>query len=391
MHETAEQLDQKHIGEPINYYERHKNDTETWLAETLNGSMRTRFEYQLYGNELHGEDGGELGEIFDDAIEAAHIIAEENPNLLFELRRRLIEKDEYDDMLAMARGDLVDEDGIQINTMVVVSDFPPELMDAGEDVGGYNAGRKQTMLRVITKQSDGSISMVTQSLDRSNRVALEALYGALGAEQQEGELLEQRVYRNLPEQWQGKLVDNLTDVYDESLAEQHGGSWHAGIKLPYANQNENTYDFARAQTDLIEWFVDEKLKDPIGAEKLRFELAATIAQRYENEHSSPDINKLNHNNPTNARHLLMAEIEQATNMAIAENRVFNGCGSTVSSAGQLNEAGFGNKVDEESDYKFDKKMHCVVCQKTPKKQESKKMCGPCGICSTCDIKLSTKS
>src|SRR6185312_9732947 len=135
-YEQAEQL--------RNHYElsiesRIRTDTATWLAEALNGNMRTSFEYSTDGLELYGEDGGAVGEIFDGAVTAAQEIVKRNPGLLFELRRRIIERGEYDDMLAMARG--------EFNTMVVVSDFPPELMGAQEDVGGYNASRKQTMLR----------------------------------------------------------------------------------------------------------------------------------------------------------------------------------------------------------------------------------------------------
>ena len=114
---------------------RTRTDTETWLAETLNGSMRTSFEYTYDGYDLYGDDGGSITEIFDDAISEAKSITATNPSMLFELRRRMIERGELDDMQAMARDEMP-------NTMIVVSDFPPELMQAEKDVGGYNAGHK---------------------------------------------------------------------------------------------------------------------------------------------------------------------------------------------------------------------------------------------------------
>ncbi len=377
----------------VDYYERHKNDTETWLAETLNGSMRTRFEYHLEGDSLCGEDGGELGEIFDDAIEAAQVIAEKNPNLLFELRRRLIEKGEFDEMLSMAKGELFDEYGNAINTMVVVSDFPPELIGTKEDIGGYNAARKQTMLRVITKQPDGLISMTTQSLDGSNRKALEAIYYGLGVEPQDGELLEQRITLDLSVSGQEKLVDSLTHTYDDSLTNQKGGSWHAGIELPNKHQNENTYEFVRAQSDLIDWFVQEKLRDPIGSETLRLQLAATMHQRFENFHKRSFKQDQNTQYISHNHNLMMNEMQAALEMAIKNKMVFSGCGSSIAASAEsvLHQSGYGNKVDQETDYKFDKKMHCLVCQQNAKEDESKKMCGPCGICESCDNKLSTKS
>ena len=90
---------------------------------------------------------------------------------------------------------------------------------------------KQTMLRIITKEPDGKIRVVTQSLDGSNRKALGAIYDALGEPMPETEeLLEHRVHRDLPVQWQAKLADNLTDTYDKSMAGQFDGQWHAGIR-----------------------------------------------------------------------------------------------------------------------------------------------------------------
>ena len=116
---------------------RVRTDTTTWSAETLNGNMRTGFEFSFDGQELYGEDGGAYTEIFDDAVQEAEIIAQQNPSLLFELRRRLIERGELEDMKAMGQGELHTADGETANTMVIVSDFPPELMDSTEDVGGH--------------------------------------------------------------------------------------------------------------------------------------------------------------------------------------------------------------------------------------------------------------
>jgi hypothetical protein len=383
MQTIAEQLQTNQNQEQFDQRERIWNDTETWLAEALNGSMQTTFEYRFDGKELYGEDGGELGEIFDDAIETAELIANKNPNLLFELRRRLIERDEYDDMLAMARGEAE-------NTMVVLSDFPPELMDSSHDVGGYNAGRKQTMMRVISKTEAGVIKMTTQSLDGSDRTALESIYHQLGALPQEGELLEQRIMLDLPHEWQSQLATNLTDVYDASLAEQKGGAWHAGIQQNIQHSQLNTYEFVQAQQDLVEWFVEAKLQDPEAAEKLRYNLAATAAQRLESFHKDPDTAAVISMPNSVPLHILASEIENAGARAASQGKVFSGCGASVGIKNELDELGFGNNTEESTIYKFDKKMHCVVCQRPPKEGEGKKKCGPCGICKGCDGKLGGK-
>lgn len=399
MAATAEQLLQYEQTTQLNHYERIWTDTATWVAEALHGSMRTSFEYRFDGQELYGEDGGALGEIFDDAITAAEVIVSQKPNLAFELRRRLIEHEEYEDMLRMMRGELP-------NTMVVVSDFPPELRTADEDVGGYNVNRQQTMLRVITRQDDGSLRMTTQSLDRSNRCGLEAIYRACGREAGGEELLPERIYYELSSANQARLTDDLTSIYDAKLAEQLGGSWHAGIRQTGQQRAVDTYEFARAQTDLINWFTAAKLSDSTGAEKLRYSLVATVDARYQSylDRASEIANHLSAPQAVPAyvdwqpeRPMNMyQEIKQATQQASAQGKTFSGCGSTVRTPGestiegQLSEAGYGNRSSEKTTYKFDRKAFCRVCQAPPKKGESQKKCGPCQICEPCDKKMSSK-
>ena len=145
----------------IDYEHRSRTDTATWLAEVLYGSMSSIFYFD--NDPVNGmvcEDGGKLETIFDDAITEARLITQENPAVFFELRRRLIERSELDDFQAMSLGELFTEDGEQANTIAVVSDYPPELMDVNEDVGGYNGARKQTMLRLITTEPDGRIRKI---------------------------------------------------------------------------------------------------------------------------------------------------------------------------------------------------------------------------------------
>lgn len=359
----AEQPLQNHQYERLDQESRIRTDTETWLAETLNGSMRTSFEFSFDGEELYGEDGGELTEVFDNAIQEAQIIAHENPSLLFELRRRIIERGELEDMKAMALGDLQTDDGQPANTIVIISDFPPELMDAQEDVGGYNVNRKQTMLRIITLEENGAIRVTTQSLDRSNRQALESIYTTLGKQPEPGELLSQRIHLGLPAEWQPNLVNNLTDAYDNSLNEQYGGEWHAGRRPA---DYSNTYDFARNQHDLVDWFTTEKLTDSVAAEKLRYKLAATAKARYDRyvgqqNKSEPKLGTLKYESFISIKAIvggqnLFMELEREGRRAASRGETFSGCGSSVSaeadslSTEEHSKAlGYGNKSKSKSD------------------------------------------
>lgn len=256
------------------------NDTKTWLAETLHGSMRTRIEYNYDGQILICEDGGSADEMFDQSITEARVMTEWNPSMSFELRRRLEERAELNDMYDMISGD-------KPNTMVVISDFPEEIKPQDPDsdnegIGGYNPERQQTMMRTIFWDAETqTMTVQTQSLDGSNREALEAIYESLGYQAEEGELLGQRMHLDLPEQWRGNLVNNLTSVYDQSMTEQFGGEWYAGISQRPDKNIVNTYEFVEAQTELLEWFTAKKLADPVGAEKLRYGLAATAKAMHE--------------------------------------------------------------------------------------------------------------
>lgn len=349
-----EMLVEQAVRPEFNQELRVRTDTTTWLAETLHGSMRTSFEFDFDGQELLSEDGGSLDDIFDEAIAEAKIMAEQNPSMLFELRRRIIEREELGDMYKMINGELP-------NTMVVMSDFPPELTNSSEDVGGYNVNRQQTMMRIITVQPNGKLRITSQSLDGSNRQALEAIYTYLAEPVEEGELLSQRVYRQFSEADQDQLNDSLTKVYDGSLAEQFEGEWHAGISQKPDKNITNTYDFVLAQEDLIEWFVSEKKSNPAGAEKLRYRLAATADARHKRFLKGMNIDQASPGTVSysfeispalivNSRDL-QAELVREEKRAASLGNVYSGCGGTVTADGsigeltgevQLNQLGYGN-------------------------------------------------
>lgn len=362
METLAAQPTQEH---QLNQELRIRTDTVTWLAEALNGNMRTSFEFSSDEQELYGEDGGGLTEVFDDSIRAAKLITQENPSLKFELRRRLIERGELEEMKAMTNGQLGDT-----NTIVVISDFPPELMASQASIGGYNVQRKQTMLRVITLTENGTTRVTTQSLDGSDRRALESIYRSLGKEAKPGELLQQRIHLNLSAQGQDRLADSLTGVYDDALAHQRGGKWKAGRP----GGGGNTYEFAAQQADLIGWFTDQVKANPAVAKQLLFQLAATAEARYERYLKGESIENLVGGitaesliNPGSiaAGKGLQVEMFMASQRAASLGKTYNGCGASASAEAeeqsvseQLNSSGYGNKSKTEKDV-----MRCVNCPK----------------------------
>ncbi len=346
---------QPNIEIDTNQYLQNRQDTITWLAEVLDGSMRSEILLHFDGRELWSEDGRAMGEVCQTALTEAEQMYEQSPQSGFELRRRSLEYEEYRDMLAIAEGKLP-------NTMIVVSDFPSELVNDTQDLGGYNVRRKQTMLRVIWRDEVGSMHIVSQSLDGSNRQALEELYKHTGYLANPGELLGQRLYKQLSPELQPFLIDELKGIYDRSLSSQFGGQWNAGRR---GQKQDDTYNFVRDQEDLIDNFARQFLANPNISASMLYNLAANIEVRF----------------------------NKANGLPIVARESYSGCGITVTAEGiqtnSLEQAGYGNKTAAEN-YKFDKYMHCVVCQVPPKKDEAKKMCGPCGICKACDSHMKSK-
>lgn len=329
-------------------------NTETWLAETLHGSMETEFHFEKDGDYIIGEDGGILDETFDDSIDVATEIAAHSPNMIFELERNIKERGELDDMYGMLNGELP-------NTMVVVSDFPEQIKNEKEDVGGYNVERQIAMLRVITAK-DGKITVLTRSLDGSNRQALEAIYSAMGQPVEEGELLGQRIHRDLDETWQQKLPEILTDAYDNSMEEQTGEKHHAGIKQSPTMNIADTYKFVKAQRELVDWFVQLQLNDPEEAARSRYKFAATAKDRHqkylamlnEQPFTGGDVSYfevVDSKAMDNASDggSMFREMERAERRAVALGLAFSGCGETVKSESselfstddQLSTSGYG--------------------------------------------------
>lgn len=362
-----------------NEHQRRWNDTTTWLAEVLDGKMRTPFEYMFDGQELYAEDGSALKPVFEDSIKRAQGL----PG--YEQRRRNLEMNEYDCMIAMAKDEMP-------NVMVVVSDFPPELIDASSDVGGYNVARKQTMLRVIYKADDGKIKMFSQSLDQSNRTGLEAVYGSLGFTAGPGELLGQRMHLQIDaDEDKEFLVDQLTGVYDRSMQSQYGGDWTAGRR----GRQVDTYQFVCSQRDLLNAYL--ATTDGFKAGDKEYNLAAAITARLNkkevsNAHSTEWFN--DNIIPVAAHVLALQEMHEAGNTARQTGQTFSGCGASIGSdssnmpGSPYEQAGYGNKSDKLPDDRYGSryfkcpKTTCSYINERPQ-NELLPRCKACGTDVSC--------
>ncbi len=335
------------------------NDLTTMFAEMADGQMRTPFEYRFDGQEFFAEDGSAIRPIFDDSLADAERIVARNPLLGFEKRRRYHERAELSDMEAMARGE-------QGNTMIVVSDFPAELMGATEDVGGYNVTRRQTMLRVLVWR-DGTLKMYSQTLDGSDRQALEAIYEFFGKEARPGELLGQRIHIELPDDAQDGLTDKLTNIYDTNLAARKGGNWHAG--RPAEDGMVNTYDFVRAQHDLVQRAMTLHRSGRLNGDEIYNTMAAITCRLREFRSVVSTVDPDGYIAPStyvSPLWNLEQELQLAGKEAREAGQTFSACGVSLgsseegSSSDQLASAGYGNKSESSADCVFISKK-CPMC------------------------------
>jgi hypothetical protein len=331
-------------------------DLQTEFSELIDGSMHTEFDLTFNGLDVVGPDGRGLDEVTKNGLDFAKREASRNPNLLFGIRRANHERDERSEIIDMAKGN-------GPNTMIVISDFPQELMHAKKDVGGYNVSRKQTMLRVLIRQSNGIIKLHSQTLDGSDRQALEAIYGSFNECSEAGELLGQRIRTDLSPKEQTELIGRLVGIYDDSLSTQFGNQFFAGRRPA---DIRNTYDFVCKQHDIIETYVKLKQKGEMTDEAM-YNAAALMQKRF--DEAKVGITNIMPRLPIVNSHMLSQELIREGDLARERGQSYSACGSTFSperfnrNAGFL-EAGYGSQMaDDEGTCIFKSKM-CPECKAT---------------------------
>lgn len=359
----------------FDYERRRLDDTVTWLAEVLPGAMCTPVEYHLRGDDLYTADGQSVEAMFNDSIEDAKRLPR---HLSFESRRRDLEKDEFCDMVKMARGELFDkETGKQINTIVVESDYPPELMHVSKDIGGYNGKRKTAMQRVIVATKTG-VKIITTSLDGSDRQALEAIYEFCGYQAEPGELLGQRMLLTLDEYEQELLPGCLREVYDAELSRQYGGEWHAGRRRK-KGEHQNTYEFVKAQTDLLDYYLQTTTR--FGGGKAEYNLAAAMKKRFEGGGGARKLRMPGFSIVQKAR--VKEELEVAGKRALFSGEVFSGCGASIGGEGERSQLGYGNRSVQDHLGPLDFECQNGHPNSRPYGEKIPK-CTTCGIKVSCD-------
>lgn len=254
---------------------------------------------------------------------------------------------------------------------------------------GFKPDRKMGLMYQAVCNEDGVITLESQTVDNSNEASFAAAAKSLHYDPEAD-------------------LDVLTRAYDYQLMKQRGVYHFAG--RAGEEGYTNIWHQLQGSRDLIEYHLSgleriARLELPnqqlerIAKEHL-FKSWALFANRFEKRTltSNPDITPTAATYVANQPQNLEADAVRLMHMFQSQGRVPNGCGGSISIGGEdifnadvedVINALFGTKSAPEA-YSFNKKMYCVVCQAPPEEKAGKKMCGPCGLCRSCDNKASLK-
>lgn len=274
------------------------------------------------------------------------------------------------------------------------SPFPEtELQQHGADFLrhlGFQPQRKMGFLYQATRLADGSLRLDSQSVDANNAQGYRAA------------LL-------LAERNPLASIEDMRDAYDKALQLQSGERHYAGKRIG-AEQCDDAWELLHQHQDLLDYLFDgivaiaenselTRREQELAKKELTYGVWAAVKSRID----TTTIVSTRSTVPTTEYHhaaRIHNEVKVAFARLQARGEVLVGCGGAIDSKADalfdkdpsdvLDDI-FGKAEEPETSYDFDKEMYCVVCQAPPKrKDENKKMCGPCGICKGCDSKLSGK-
>jgi hypothetical protein len=240
---------------------------------------------------------------------------------------------------------------------------------------GFIPDRQMGFLYHALCQEDGSVVLESQTVDRSDKDAF--LYVMKTAEHD-------------PE----ISLDAMTANFDFVLREKQGGYFFAGRRD--SEQQENAWLTIKAHRDLIEYHLNELARlaslDITDSELEDFTRIHTIGvwKAFKNRIDNPSAYISSGSIDGKQAYLadnIPNEVREAYNQVVLSGEVMIGCGGSLEASKtdkDIFDSIFGNKTNEK--YGFNIKMFCNACQAPPDKGESKKYCGPCGLCRNCDVK-----
>lgn len=249
---------------------------------------------------------------------------------------------------------------------------------------GFQPDRRMGFLYRAACREDGSITLESHSVDASDDDAFMAV-------------------KRLRLHDADADMETMVRTYDGVLKMKYRRNFRAGRDV--AEAEIEAFAFVKQQAEYVTHYID-KLKEmaesdtPIDQleqanKELTYGFWARIKELLHERAAMNTPQELVVQPPRGAAQIDF-EIQNAMQRASLRGEVMSGCGGSLkiasldgSSELDVFDSIFGAKLnDSKESYSFDKEMYCVSCQKPPKEDESKKMCGPCGLCVACDAKFS---
>jgi hypothetical protein len=370
--------------------EQVKNEELSLICEGLPGASRTEFTYLRNGNDLVYFKDGKWQPyylLFEIGLTAAAREAEKDYRKQF-LKDRAIDEQRHGYRVRQLQPG---------QSYSWHSSYPEEeARQYGEEFiksegCGFNPDRKLGFIYHARCEDDGSVVLQTQTVDRSEQGAFDAIDEAK---------------RHDPDM----DIDTMTRIYDGFLYKKYGQYFFAGR----TEQEQNAWTFINQQHDLIKFHIHKlesiaraNLPEPdktLDIKNHMYSVWAAFAKRFKGQVNKPvETNELPEHFEWRLSGAEVFHLQLETNRALEEfaGTPWIGCGGSILVDKELQDikdalpedvfkAIFGDSSKSSEVYKFDKKMFCVVCQAPPRRGETKKKCGPCGLCKSCDKKAGGK-
>ncbi len=423
-------LEGQHFPEAVEQYIEYQEKTH--LAEGLALQQRTVRSLDV----VNGRTQSFGGQTMVDTNQAGYLAAKKQYLRGDQPARRLMKRREHDVRISEDFDTLMAQGKIGEGFMVV-SPYEEELDDATARRLGFWPENRRSYAWFYRKVSDDELECVDVSIDRSSLATYKKLLKGHGVDasqtEQSHDMPAHRVrFQASSAEERNAFIDNVLSQYRElnndptamnandafeavEFLDKHAQNHlrlivdvHRGIANSLRTGNLDTLirlSVSRAlrELDCLDYQEVCALQDLLDAPQITPQhspgLSTIIAaQRYgtwqamsklasgETSEVGPTYRGINRGIVGSIQAIqVMNHMYNNTNEAALQGRTMPGCAGGESFLKQSSEE-VKSSIFKGEKYSFNKKMYCVVCQPSPKQEEKPKMCGPCGLCRTCDKK-----
>jgi hypothetical protein len=317
----------------------------TYMAEGLDRPLRTEFTLREHGGELAYFDNGKwspyIGTLLTGLMTAERE-AKEDPRKAFLAVRAARDLKIGQQLRILRPGERITWE----------SDFPDEARTAygaafEKEIAtfGFQSKRRMGFLYSAEKSTDGSVTLVSQSVDNSDHEAFTAA---------------QRAAR------EGGDMDGMLTAYDAAMSQKYGTTFYAGRIAEHANHEENAWEALQQHKDLLKHYFGKltelatrtDLQRPeleIAKKRLTYGVWAALKSRLDSN-SLPMEGRQQY-----ADDHIDDEIHRAYQRALLQGAVLFGCGASMTPE-QMEEALMSADVDDVKNMIFGESSSGADCE-----------------------------